>query len=33
MALVARLASVVYQRAIVRTGRKVRLRSLLRSAS
>ncbi len=33
VALVARLASVVYQRAIVRTGRKVRLRSLLRSAS
>ncbi len=33
VALVARLASVVYQRAIVRTGRKVRLRSLLQSAS
>jgi len=33
VALVARLASLVYQRAIVRTGRRVRLRALLRSAS
>lgn len=33
VAVVARLAAVVYQRAIVRTGRKVRLRSLVRSAS
>jgi ABC-2 type transport system permease protein len=33
VAVVARLASVVYQRAIVRTGQKVRLRSLLRSAA
>lgn len=33
VAVVARLASVVYQRAIVRTGQKVRLRSLVHSAS